>query len=135
MQLRLQNTTHKLSLDLKYQNDPIIADAYGNIILNNYKDPSSHAKSVTFYTKTDDLVGVFLQADCGSKVTITEEQTGLDEDYFINGWEFEVLPDSRNAALGNLVGFKWYVKRSTADAYQFGTWDVTTWGDEYGWNF
>ena len=67
--------THKLSLDLKYQDNPVVADAYGNILLNTYKDPSSHAKSVTFYTKTDDLVGVFLQADCGSKVRVTEDQT------------------------------------------------------------
>lgn len=127
--------THTLNLDLKYQNDPIVADTYGNILLNTYKNPSSHARSVTFITKTDDLVGVFLQADCGSKVTITEDQTGINEDYFINGWEFEVMANSKNASLGNLVMFTWYTKRSTADAFQFATWDVTLWGDANVWDF
>jgi len=127
--------THKLTLNMPYQNNPIISDAFGNVLLNTYKNPSTHAKSASFYTKTDDLVGVFLQADCGSKVTITEDQTGLDEDYFINGWEFEVLPDARNAALGNLVSFTWYLKRSSADSFQFGEWDTTNWDSIYTWDF
>lgn len=126
--------THSLSLDLKYQNDPIVADAFGNIILNHYKNPSSHAKSVTFYTSTDELVSVFLQADCGSKVTITEEQTGIDEDYFINGWEFEIIYGSRSA-YGNLVRFTWYLKRSSADSFQFAVWDTSTWDGAYAWDF
>jgi len=127
--------THKLAINMPYQNNPIISDAYGNIILNQYKDPRSIAKSVTFRTSNDELVGVFMQADCGSKVSIVEDQTGISENYFINGWEFTILDGGYNSELGNLVEFKWYLKRAADDAYQFATWDVTTWGDAYGWNF
>jgi len=127
--------TFTLGLDLKYQNDPVVADAFGNILLNQYKNPYSAAKTATYYTKDDDLVGVFLQADCGSKVTITETQTAIDEDYFINGWEFTVIPDSRNASLGNLVAYKWYLKRSAVDSFLFATWDSSTWDGTYTWDF
>lgn len=111
--------THTLSLDLKYQNDPVVADTFGGVVLARYKDPSSQAKSVTFLTKTDELVSVFLQVDCGSKVTITEDQTGVNEDYFINGWEFEILDNSRNASLGNLVRYTWYLKRAVDEPYSY----------------
>ena len=127
--------THKLSLNMPYQNNPVVSNGYGNILLGQYKNPRSIAKSVTFRTGNDELIGVFMQADCGSKVAIVEDQTGIGEDYFINGWEFTILDGGYNSSLGNLVEFKWYLKRAADDAYQFGTWDVTTWGDAFGWNF
>lgn len=127
--------TFTLGLDLKYQNDPIVADAYGNILLNQYKNPYSAARSVTFLTKNDELVSVFLQADCGSKVHDKENQTGVDEDYFINGWEFTIVPDSYNAALGSLVSYTWYQKRAAVDSFLFGTWDSSLWDGANTWDF
>ncbi len=111
--------THALSLDLKYQNNPIQADEYGSKILGRHKNPISSSRSAAFYTKTDEMAAVFIQADCGSRVTIVEDQTGINEDYFINGWEFEIMPDTRNATAGNLVYFKWHLKRAGDEPYLF----------------
>jgi len=127
--------THKLTLNMPYQNNPIVSDAYGNVILGQYKDPRSVAKSVTFRTSNDDITGVFMQADCGSKVTIVEDQTGISEDYFINGWEFTILDGGYNTDSGCLVEFKWYLKRAADDAYQFAEWDTTNWDSAYVWDF
>ncbi|MFA6270325.1 MAG: hypothetical protein WC657_03895 [Candidatus Paceibacterota bacterium] len=118
--------THTLTLDLKYQNDPAKADEYGTTLLARYKNPTSSAKSVTFYGKTDDLVAVFLRGDCGSRIRVSEDQTGINEDYFINGWDFEILPDSRNATMGNLVSYKGYLKRAADEPYIF--WELGTVG-------
>jgi hypothetical protein len=124
---------HNLSIDLVYQNDATKADLFGLVILGQYKTPISEIKWVSFYTKNDDFTQIFLNADCGYRVNLTETQTAMNEDYFINGWEFTV--DGYNATQGAVVNYKWFVKRAALDAQIFARWDVNNWDGAQGWGF
>lgn len=125
--------THTLTLDMKYQDNPVVADAYGSISLNNYKNPLVCANDVTFLTSNDTLRELFIAGDCGVKIGIKEDQTGINGNYFINGWEFEVIPDAYNSGSGALVMFKYYLKRETEDTYLYAEWDTHNWDSEYYW--
>lgn len=125
--------TLTLNLDMKYQDDPVVSDGYGNVYLNTYKNPTACARTVTFLTSSDELRSVFLIGDCGKKITVTESQTGIDENYFINGWEFEIMDKSYNTGNGSLVRYTYYLKKETEDVYLFAEWDTHEWDSEYYW--
>lgn len=102
-----------LNLDLKYQDAPSIAEAFANIVLNHYATPRSTAESVTFGANRDEsMMGAFLQMDVGGRVTISESVTAIDEDYFINGVDFDI-------EAGGVINYKWYIKRAAFDTYAF----------------
>jgi hypothetical protein len=127
--------THELLVDLKYQDDPKQADVFGLTWIGQYSEPVSRASSATFYTKNEDMESVFFYADCGDLATIKENQTAINSDYFINGWEFSIVENSRNAG-GNLVAFKWYLKKASLDTYLYALWDTLgTWSSKYGWAY
>lgn len=130
-----QHGTHSLSVDLKYQNDPRMAEVSGQLLLSHHANPRSTAKSATFYTSNEDLATVFNKIDVGSKITIKESQTGINGDYFVNGWEAEVVAGGRNETTGNLIQYRLFLKRSAEDTYFFAKWDTLgTWDSKYGWD-
>jgi len=54
---------------------------------------------MTFYTRSDDEVQKFLAIDCNTRVSISETQTALDSDFFIQGWEFEIIGNNDESGL------------------------------------
>lgn len=128
--LQDESGVRELTLDLPYQTDPTLFDALGNIVLNQYKRPESELPSVTFWTKDNDFAQIFIQADCGDRVNLTETQTSISEDYFINGWMFD-------AYNGGNVKFTWYTKRASLDAQVFCRWDTALnyWDSAFAWGF
>jgi hypothetical protein len=104
---------NSIDLDLKYQSSPTVAEAYSNIVLNQYKDPVTEAKTVTLIANSsEDTMGAFLMANVGSKVSLYEDVSGVNGDYFIHKRDFTIHP-------GNIIECTWTVKRAEIDIYQF----------------
>ena len=122
------NGTLPLTIDLVYQSDPTTADQFGNLILNQYKRSVFSLNSVSFKTSTNDLTQILLNTDCGSRVNLAEDQSGVNEAFFINGWTIESVENSPN-----LFNFEWKTKRAAYDAQVFAQWDTDHWDGVKGW--
>jgi hypothetical protein len=114
---QLDYGTLELQINAPYQNDPVVADAFANIILAGSKQPYSEIKSATFICDDDTKKQLFLSTDIGARVHLSETLTGIDEDYFVQGWDFAVIGHNDN--FGDVVKFTWYLKRAALDVYKF----------------
>lgn len=102
-----------LDIDMKYQDNPTVSEAFADIVLNQMKDAVTEATSVTYIANTDDsLMGAFLVANIGNKVHLCEDVSGVEGDYFIHGIDFSIHP-------GNIIEYTWTVKRASIDIFQF----------------
>lgn len=103
--------TRSLSLDMKYQDSPLAAASFANVLKGQYKDPRTIVDKVTFYANRDEKHMVaFLVCEPGDKIHLTEPVSGVDHDYFINGVEFDIVQ-------GNVIRYSWYVKPASEDSY------------------
>jgi hypothetical protein len=90
-----------LRLNMPYQEDALVADDAATAMLSAWKDPVSIGKKVSFIGNlSDDLMKYGLWYEPGDKITIVEEVTGVDIEYFINGVELSVTEDG-------LIKFTW----------------------------
>lgn len=77
-------------------------------IVEREKQPRTVLNTVHFIPNTSDqLMRAFLNMDVGDVVAITEGQTGIDGQYWINGVEFSILD-------GKVVKCRWHVKQHLA---------------------
>lgn len=105
--------SYVISIDMKYQDDPTVANALVNILLARKKDPATAFEEVSFVANRNlSLMGAFLESDIGTRIRLTETVSGIDEDYFIQGVRFKVYP-------GGIIEYAWKVKRASEDIYQF----------------
>jgi len=105
--------SYVVSIDMKYQDDPTIANALVNILLSRKSTPVTTFEEVSFIANRNmTLMGAFLETDVGTRVRLTETVSGIDEDYFIQGVRFKVYP-------GGIIEYAWKVKRASEDIYQF----------------
>jgi hypothetical protein len=103
--------TRSLDLDMKYQDSPLTAASFAAVLKGQYKDPRTIVDKVTFYANRDEKHMVaFLVCEPGSKIHLTEPIAGIDHDYFINGVEYDILPNS-------VIRYSWYVKPASEDSY------------------
>lgn len=92
-----------LSLNMHYQEDPLVVEDAANSLLANWKDPLTRCRVCEFVgNHSDTLMKLGLQREPGDKVCITETQTGIDADFFIQGVEININKK-------NLINFKWYL--------------------------
>lgn len=89
----------EFTYDMPYQPPPFTAQTIADVMLSNYKDPKAIANSITFYTRDDDSVNKFLAIDCNRKITVTETQTAINNDFYIQGWEFEITGNNEVTGL------------------------------------
>ncbi len=103
--------TRSLDLDMKYQDNPLTAASFAAVLKVQYKDPRTIVYKVTFYANRDEKHMVaFLVCEPGSKIHLTEPIAGIDHDYFINGVEYDILPNG-------VIRYSWYVKPASEDSY------------------
>lgn len=103
--------TRSLDLDMKYQDSPLTAASFAAVLKGQYKDPRTIVDKVTFYANRDEKHMVaFLVCEPGSKIHLTEPIAGIDHDYFINGVEYDILPNG-------VIRYSWYVKPASEDSY------------------
>lgn len=125
--------TLELSIDAPYQEDPLAADVFSLTVLAGVMEPSSEISKVTFFTSTNMLKSLFIGADLGDKVLLTEPMSEINEAYFIQGMEWTDI--GANDGSGTIVKFCWFLKRAALDTLRFVKWDTEgTWDDlDYRW--
>lgn len=91
------------SLDLKYQDDANAAQQFADYIRGQYDSIGTVPETVTIAANLSSLhMWAFLQLEIGDGVYISETVTGIDGNYVINGYTFNV---SQN---GHVI-FTWYL--------------------------
>lgn len=110
-------TRHGISallVDMKYQNDPIVASAWSEITLSTYKDPRLSIDRVVFTANRSKLLlGAFVHLEPGALVQISEEVTGISSDrFFVQAEQFSISP-------GGAIEFAWTLREAGVDSYAF----------------
>jgi hypothetical protein len=100
-----------LRLNMPYQEDALVADDVAAATLLAWKDPVSIGKRVSFIGNvSDDLMSYGLLYEPGDKIRISEEVTGIDADYFINGVTLKIDKD-------NILTYTWLLTPAERQAY------------------
>jgi len=100
-----------LRLNMQYQEDPLVAEDASSALLANWKDPLTQVRTIEFIgNESDALMKVGLQLEPGDKVTLIEDVTGLDHEFFINGVTINIKG-------ADIISFEWVV--IPAGAQQF----------------
>jgi hypothetical protein len=88
---QLKNGVRSVVVDMKYQDDPTVGEAFANTLLTRYKDPDvSVEKAVVFANRSPMTLYGFLQLEPGTRMTLSETVTGINRDFFIQGYEAEI---------------------------------------------
>lgn len=126
-----------LTIDMKYQSDPMVAARYADITLLQTKQFRYEINSVKFCAnKSGAMSFAFLYLEPGDRIRLKETVTGISADYFIQGVSFEI-------AQGNILWFTWTLRAAGLDTFNFVKWTPTTtpvagygtWDDSiYGWD-
>jgi hypothetical protein len=80
-----------LTIDMPYQAGTGIPGTIANALLTQYQDPVTRTENCMFFANKDmEKMYSFLILDIGDRFTYQETVSGINEDYFINGVNFEV---------------------------------------------
>lgn len=110
-----------LTYNMPYQNHSGFGEAAGIEILRRYQNPLSNVSGVRFYANRNTTLMTFaLTFGIGTRVALSETVTGLNSGFFINGFDFELLP-------GNILSVTWILERAFNDTAYF-TVDHATYG-------
>jgi len=75
-----------------YEPDVLVVQSYGEVLLSQLKDPHRTVDRVTFSANRNSMTMYgFLQLEPGTRFTHTESQAAIDDDYFVNGYEAEII--------------------------------------------
>lgn len=111
------NGAYQLTIDQKYQDSINAAQSIAPFLLNLYKTPRLIVDSIKFCANSSDAnMGAFFYLEPGDRIQISEDVTGIDGQYFIQGIEAEILP-------GDIIFYTWYIKDAGFDTYTFCRWD------------
>lgn len=82
-----------LTLSLLYQDSPLEGQDFADITLSVWKDPRNLIKTVGFWGNQDAtrLIDA-LEVEPGSRVSISESLSAIDDEYFVNGVELAISP-------------------------------------------
>jgi hypothetical protein len=129
---------YPLVVEMKYQDDPMVAARWAQVSLFQYKNLISSVDSVDFIASSSGpMMNAFLYLEPGDRVRIKEDVTAIFGDFFIHAVKFSIKP-------GNIVTFSWTLRAAGLDTFNFVKWtsDATpvagygTWSDPvYGWDF
>jgi hypothetical protein len=100
-----------ITFSMPYQNSSGIGKAFADEIVRRYKDPGTAISGVTYIANTSTtLMGYALTLGIGSRVTVAETVTGINSQFFVNGFDFELLP-------GNILQVTYNLEKN----FSFGT--------------
>lgn len=95
-----------LTFNMPYQSNSAFGQAVANEIIRRYKDPATNISGVTFVAnRNSTFAGYALTCGIGCRVTIVETVTGVNTDFFINGFDYELLA-------GNILRVTWVLERA-----------------------
>jgi hypothetical protein len=89
-----------MSIDMPYQDDAAAGKAYGEYLLNRFKNPVSAVESISFTAnKNAYLEEMAMKLRIGSRISLQETQSGINGSFFINGIEYNQTQDRLDATL------------------------------------
>lgn len=104
---------YPLSVDMKYQNDPLVASAWSAITLVTYKNSRMSVDKVHYIAnRSKPLLGAFVFLEPGSLIEVKEDAAGINDRFYIQGIEFSIAP-------GGLIHFSYILRESEVDSYIF----------------
>jgi hypothetical protein len=116
-----------MNLDMKYQDDPLIAEAVASYLLNIYKTPFSKIERLTVFANRDGKsMFSFLYLEPGTRATFSETLSGINGSYYINGYTAEIRK-------GKYV--YWSPVLSSSASSGVWIWDTSTWDETTIWGF
>jgi hypothetical protein len=78
-----------MEIDMPYQDDSASGKAYGEYLLNRFKNPMNSVESISFTAnKNDYLDEMAFKLKIGSRISLQETQSGISGLFFINGIEY-----------------------------------------------
>jgi len=84
-----------LDIDMPYQIGTATPGTVAQTLLTQYQDPITRTETVTLCANTDEQrMYSFLILDIGDRFTYEETVSGINEDYFINGINFEIYANN-----------------------------------------
>lgn len=82
-----------MTIDMQYQQDPALGEAFADFILDRETVPHSTVDRVAILANRNSLsMYSFLLLEPGTRAYFKEDMNGIDADYFINGYDAEILP-------------------------------------------
>jgi len=124
-----QNGTNQLTLDCRYQADPLNTLSFSQALIDILATPRIDLSSVTFCAnRSTAAMLAFMYAEIGMRIHVNETVNGIDGDFYIQNVKYTIQP-------GGLIYCTWILKNSGYDAYGFAVWDTDAWDDGSKWGF
>ena len=94
---------YPLTLNMKYQDNPLVGEDFSAAQLLIYKDPHDTVETVSFNAnRSKKNMFAFLAIEPGMRVHIEETQTGTISDFIVNGTAAEILTNG-------IINYSWYL--------------------------
>lgn len=94
----------ELTMNLPYQDSSLVAQDFANITLANYKNPQAFLSSVGIPgTQSGKLMAAAIVLEPGSRISLSDELGGIDNDYFVHSVNFTLLPNNTIRVFWSLV--------------------------------
>jgi len=123
-----QNThgTKSVTLECRYQNDPTKTDLFSRYIISQNANPKSSIDACPIWANNSgvNMYG-FLTLEPGDKVTVQETVTGVNGEYYIQGYKAQLVNGKHVLWTLVLTDNPGYYAFSTWDD---GKWDSAIWG-------
>lgn len=75
-----------MSWDMQYETDPVFGRLFADYLVSKTSSPGSQIDQVSFIANvSDDIYRSALALEPGDRITISEAQTGINSDFFVNG--------------------------------------------------
>jgi len=111
--------TKVLNLDMPYLDNPLVADDFGNILLDQYCQKRTLVETVTFTAnRSQFLKSAFIYKGIGDKVWLVDSYAGVDASFFIHEVNFSINEQ--------VVEYTWLLKPASYDTFIF--WELETTG-------
>ena len=117
---------HPVVLDMKYQQDPTLGEAFASRMLGRLSDPDWNCERAVIFANRDSMTLMgFLFLEPGLRLTLSEAVTGINRDFFIQGYEAEIFD-------GKHVWWK-PVLQWTQLTTGYWIWDTSAWNQSTVW--
>lgn len=82
---------YTLNVDMKYQDDPAVGEAFAATLLAREKDPDYTCDQAEIWANRDQMtMFAFMELETGKRLSLNDTMTGTDRDYFIQGYRAEI---------------------------------------------
>jgi hypothetical protein len=83
---------HTMNIDMRYQSDPAVGEVFADTVLDREANPDwTCDKAVILANKSGLTMYGFLRLEPGTRMTLSEEVTGVDRDFFVQGYSAEIV--------------------------------------------